>query len=84
VANRPGDEISVGDIRSVEAARLSEIACATAPFQVPPVDQAGARFVTPLLVGRVEYREYTRQLRHAAWKGIAAVHPTSTHLPIQL
>ena len=38
----------------------------------------------PLLVGRVEYREYTSQLRHAAWKGIAPVDPASAHLPIPL
>ena len=64
--------------------RLSEIGCATSPFQPPPVDKHGVRWVTPQLVGRVEYREYTSQLRHAAWKGLAAVEPAAAHLPIQL
>jgi bifunctional non-homologous end joining protein LigD len=66
------------------AIRLSEIGCVTAPFQRPPVDRDGVHWVTPLLVGRVEYREYTGQLRHAAWKGIAPVDPASAHLPIAL
>ena len=64
--------------------RLSEISCATSPFQPPPVDKHGVRWVTPQLVGRVEYREYTSQLRHAAWKGLAAVEPAAAHLAIQL
>ena len=64
--------------------RLSEISCATSPFQPPPVDKHGVRWVTPQLVGRVEYREYTSQLRHAAWKGLAAAGPAAAHLPIQL
>lgn len=28
------------------------------------------RWVHPLLVGRIEYREFTGRLRHAAWKGL--------------
>jgi len=66
------------------AIRLAEIGCVTAPFQPPPVDRHGVHWVTPLLVGRVEYREYTSQLRHAAWKGIAPVAPAGAHVPIPL
>jgi len=71
-------------IRRDLAIRLSEIGCVTAPFQPPPVDRDRVHWVTPLLVCRVEYREYTSQLRHAAWKGIAPVDPASRHLPIPL
>jgi ATP-dependent DNA ligase len=52
-------------IRRDLAIRLSEIGCVTAPFQPRPVDRDRVHWVTPLLVGRVEYREYTSQLRHA-------------------
>ena len=71
-------------IRRDLAIRLSEIGCVTAPFQPRPVDRDRVHWVTPLLVGRVEYREYTSQLRHAAWKEIAPVDPASAHLPIPL
>lgn len=30
------------------------------------------RWVTPLVVGRVEYRDFTGRLRHPAWKGVAS------------
>lgn len=45
---------------------------AKAPFAVPPspASAQGARYVTPTLVGEIEYREFTGRLRHPSWKGI--------------
>jgi bifunctional non-homologous end joining protein LigD len=53
------------------------------PFAVPvPREHArGAHWVEPLLVGDVEYREFTageRRLRHPAWKGLRADKPPLT------
>lgn len=44
----------------------------TSPFSdVPQVDAADAQWVTPNLVGEVEYAEWTRsnRLRHPSWRG---------------
>ena len=53
-------------------ARLDRISRATSPLDdVPAVDARDARWVTPSLVGEVEYAEVTTdgRLRHASWRG---------------
>jgi bifunctional non-homologous end joining protein LigD len=55
--------------------QLAELERATSPFAVPvPREHArGGHWVEPLLVGDVEYREFTageRRLRHSAWNGL--------------
>ena len=73
----------VGDVgtgfteRALDAlhARLVDLERATWPFTtVPPREDARhARWVEPVLVGEVVYRQFTRtdrRLRHAAWRGL--------------
>ena len=62
---------------------LSEIGCSDPPFTNIEPDSYGphVRWVSPLLVGRAEYREFTGRLRHAAWKGIEQADPKTVHLP---
>jgi bifunctional non-homologous end joining protein LigD len=62
---------------------LSQIGCADPPFTNIDSQAFGSqvRWVLPLLVGRVEYREFTGRLRHAAWKGIDQADPSTVHLP---
>jgi hypothetical protein len=63
---------------------LTEISCATPPFAgKAPESIAGlARWVTPVLAGQVQYREYTGQrLPHASWKGLSRVDPRLVRLP---
>jgi bifunctional non-homologous end joining protein LigD len=53
--------------------QLAELERPTSPFDVPPPRSIarGAHWVEPLLVGDVEYREYTGEgLRHPSWKGL--------------
>lgn len=52
--------------------RLGRLARDESPFTPPPVPPRGARFVEPVLVGEVEFTEWTREgiLRHPAWKGL--------------
>lgn len=66
-------------------AALSEIGCDASPFGGrPDARDHLVRWVKPLLVGRVEYREFTGRLRHAAWKGAAAIDPMLAVLPPEL
>jgi bifunctional non-homologous end joining protein LigD len=62
---------------------LSEIGCPDPPFAniEPNAGGSHVRWARPLLVGRVEYREFTGHLRHAAWKGIDQTDPKTVHLP---
>jgi bifunctional non-homologous end joining protein LigD len=62
---------------------LSEIGCADPPFTNVEPDSHGphVRWVRPLLVGRVEYREFTTRLRHASWKGVEHTDPMTVQLP---
>lgn len=66
------------------ATLLTEISCATPPFAgTAPESIVGlARWVTPVLAGQVQYREFTgRRLRHASWKGLPRVDPRLVRLP---
>ncbi len=52
--------------------RLSALSRKTTPFaDVPAADAADAHWVTPRLVGEVEFAEWTHagRLRHASWRG---------------
>ena len=49
---------------------FADIASDAAPFGDTSADTDNARWVSPILVGSVEYREFTgRRLRHPSWKG---------------
>ncbi|HEX9177275.1 MAG TPA: non-homologous end-joining DNA ligase [Mycobacterium sp.] len=63
--------------------QLSEIRSPASPFRSshPDPDTGRVRWVKPVLVGRVEYREFTGRLRHAAWKGAQAVDPRLAVVP---
>lgn len=62
---------------------LAPLACPVSPFSpLRPVSDADhVQWVTPRVVGRVEYREYTGRLRHPAWKGAIAADAVSVALP---
>lgn len=49
--------------------------CDRSPFSGNLSVGPAVRWVWPVLVGRVEYRQYTRVLRHASWKGMTDVDP---------
>ena len=53
---------------------LKPIGSDSSPFsgQVPKAQSAGAHFVKPVLVGEVQYGEWTREghLRHPSWRGL--------------
>ncbi|WP_459963518.1 non-homologous end-joining DNA ligase [Nocardia sp. IFM 10818] len=54
-------------------ATLDEIGVSTSPFDRPPPEAAAAgwRWVEPILVGDVEFREYSgERLRMPSWKGL--------------
>ncbi|TAL45293.1 MAG: ATP-dependent DNA ligase, partial [Salinibacterium sp.] len=54
------------------APRLRKLERKTSPFAaLPPADAADAHFVTPTLVGEVEFSEWTptQKLRHPSWRG---------------
>ncbi|MEO6827808.1 MAG: ATP-dependent DNA ligase [Microbacteriaceae bacterium] len=54
-------------------ARLSRLARKTTPFfDIPRADAADARWVTPSLVGEVEFAEWTTtgRLRQSSWRGL--------------
>jgi bifunctional non-homologous end joining protein LigD len=55
--------------------QLSEIRSPASLFRSnePDTDSGRVRWVKPVLVGRVEYREFTGRRRHAAWKDAQAV-----------
>ncbi len=80
-----GGLVYVGDIgtgfnqaeRAELLARLEPIERATHPFATTPPreDIVRARWVEPVLVGEVVYRQFTRgagRLRHTAWRGLRA------------
>jgi bifunctional non-homologous end joining protein LigD len=75
----PDELVYLGDVgtgftqqhRRDLAALLAPIECAEPPFtSVAPLSSDQVRWVRPLLVGTVEYREFTRRLRHPSWKGL--------------
>ena len=54
-------------------ARLARLHRATSPFvAVPAAEASDAQWVTPTLVGEVEFANWTadRVLRHARWRGL--------------
>lgn len=64
-----GTGFSANDRRRL-ATRLHQLHCESSPFASLPAEEQFARWVTPTLVGAVEYREFTsRRLRHPSWKG---------------
>lgn len=80
-----GDLLYIGDVgtgfseadRADLQTRLDELPRRTHPFAVAPPreDVARARWVEPILVGEVVYRQFTRsggRLRHTAWRGLRA------------
>ena len=52
--------------------RLGALARDTSPFDPPPAPPRAARYVEPVLVGEVEFTEWTREgiLRHPSYKGL--------------
>ncbi|WP_433666301.1 non-homologous end-joining DNA ligase [Nocardia sp. CA-136227] len=64
--------------RRVLRGALEGIAISAAPFDPPPPEAAGAgwRWVDPILVADVEYREYSgERLRMPSWKGLRTDKP---------
>lgn len=62
--------------------RLEELERRTHPFATTPPreDVARARWVDPVLVGEVRYRQFTRgdgRLRHTSWRGLRQDHDVS-------
>ena len=55
--------------------RLARMRREASPFRLTDlaVDDRLACWVEPVVVGRVEFREFTGRLRHAAWKGVVDV-----------
>jgi bifunctional non-homologous end joining protein LigD len=68
---RVGTGFTDRDLEDI-AARLSRIPRKTSPFvDVPREDAADAHWVSPTLVGEVEFAEWTptMRLRHPSWRG---------------
>ncbi|WP_173140093.1 DNA ligase D [Kibdelosporangium persicum] len=78
-----GDLVYLGDVgtgfshreRDDLKAQLQQLERRTHPFATTPPreDVARARWVEPMLVGEVEYRQFTRgdgRLRHTSWRGL--------------
>ncbi|GAA5162725.1 DNA ligase D [Amycolatopsis dongchuanensis] len=78
-----GDLVYIGDVgtgfsqqeRADLQERLEGLARRTHPFATTPPreDVAKARWVEPVLVGEVRYRQFTRgagRLRHTSWRGL--------------
>jgi bifunctional non-homologous end joining protein LigD len=64
--------------------RLTALAAPDSPFDRPARSWrvTAARWVTPQLVGTVEYREFVGALRHPSWRGLRAeIDPTEVRLP---
>lgn len=62
--------------------QLSRIGRSASPFQAGLVaDDSRVHWVEPLVVGRVEYREFTVRLRHPAWKGVLDVDAFNVRVP---
>lgn len=76
-----GELVYLGDVgtgftqrqRREAAVMLTEIAAADHPFTAGTTPHrtgsAHLRWVTPILVGTIEYREFHRRVRHPSWKG---------------
>lgn len=61
---------------------LARIHQAASPFSYGDgQEHQGVSWVAPVMVGRIEYREFTGRLRHGAWKGIAEVDARDVCLP---
>ena len=67
-----GTELFTDRTRRDLYVQLSRISGGTCPFGPGAGDAFGGRvqWVEPVMVGRVEYRELTGRLLHAAWKGV--------------
>nr|WP_083466536.1 DNA ligase D [Kibdelosporangium sp. MJ126-NF4]CEL16486.1 ATP-dependent DNA ligase clustered with Ku protein, LigD [Kibdelosporangium sp. MJ126-NF4] len=96
-----GNLVYIGDVgtgfseraRKELQARLQPLERRTHPFAEtpPPDDVRRARWVEPVVVGEVVYRQFTRgagRLRHTAWRGLRedktpadVIAPTSQHVP---
>jgi signal transduction histidine kinase len=67
---------------------LARLAAGECPFADAPLDElAGARWLTPQLVGEVSYRRLgvNGRLRHASWLGVRPdAHPASVRGPLPL
>jgi bifunctional non-homologous end joining protein LigD len=63
--------------------RLARMRQEASPFRLTDlaVDDRRACWVEPVVVGRVEFREFTGRLRHAAWKGVVDVDARGVSLP---
>lgn len=85
-----GDLIYIGDVgtgfsqqeRAELQARLEKLERLSHPFAATPPreDVVRARWVDPVLVGEVQYRQFTRgagRLRHTSWRGLRADKGTS-------
>ncbi|WP_282783377.1 MULTISPECIES: non-homologous end-joining DNA ligase [unclassified Nocardia] len=57
-------------VRRVLRAALDDIAVPTSPFTTAPPLSGRWHWVRPVLVGDVEYREFTDRLRMPSWKGL--------------
>jgi bifunctional non-homologous end joining protein LigD len=70
---RVGSGFSQADLAEMRG-RLERIERADSPFvdELSATDRAGARWVSPTLVGEVTYTEWTRtgRLRHPVWRGL--------------
>lgn len=76
-----GELVYLGDVgtgftqqhRREAATMLAEISAADHPFTAGTTPgrtgRAHLRWVAPILVGTIEYREFNRRLRHPSWKG---------------
>jgi bifunctional non-homologous end joining protein LigD len=60
--------------RRILTDHLLPLSCKISPFAaaVPPDLRRHVRWVRPILVGDVEYREFLGSLRHPSWKGLRA------------
>ena len=63
--------------------RLLKLRQETSPFRStdPTADASRVCWVDPLIVGRVEFREFTGRLRHAAWKGMVDLDAQEVRIP---
>ncbi|MFF7944133.1 hypothetical protein ACFZC5_30875 [Nocardia gamkensis] len=69
--------VGAGFTRAIRRAlleRLTGLAATDSPFDRPALSwrATAARWVTPQLVGAVEYREFVGALRHPSWRGLRA------------
>ena len=62
---------------------LSRIHRDSSPFRATDLaaDNPRVHWVQPLMVSRIEYREFTGRLRHAAWKGVVDMDAFDVRVP---